>query len=139
MYLSTAIILATKAHDRQVDKLGQPYILHSLRVMQAMETEEERIVAVLHDVVEDTPLTIDDLYSYSLPQHLGAAIDALTRREGEPYLPDYITRVAANPLARKVKLADLADNLSPSRFVPGSEAASRSRRYWKALAMLEVH
>lgn len=136
--LNEAIVVATWAHVTQVDKAGQPYILHPLRVMLSMDTDEERMVAALHDVVEDTDVTLAKLRQAGFAEDVTSAVDALTRRDGEPYMPDYIDRVAANPLARKVKLADLADNLSPSRALPGSEAVRLYRRYRAAQARLEV-
>ena len=112
--LTEAIELAAQAHAGQTDKAGQPYILHPLRVMLAMETEDERVAAVLHDVVEDSQLVGhgDILALFGADIH--EAVFALTRQEGEPY-PDFLQRCKANPIARRVKLADIADNLSPAR------------------------
>jgi (p)ppGpp synthase/HD superfamily hydrolase len=138
MTLNEAIALAAKAHEGQVDKLGQPYILHPLRVMQAMETDDERIVAVLHDVVEDTHISLATLRELGLPDGLLAAVDAITRVVGEPYMPDYIERIAGNPIARKVKLADLADNLSVTRSPQDANAPTRRARYRKARSILEA-
>ncbi|MCV9961436.1 HD domain-containing protein [Pararhizobium sp. BT-229] len=137
MNLDLAIKLATEAHAGQVDKAGQPYILHPLRVMQAMKTDDERIVAVLHDVIEDTAWTCDDLYwQHGFSPDVVAAIGALTRRSGEEYF-DFIRRAAANPLARAVKIADIRDNLDPTRRLPDDpNAIERAEKYRQALAML---
>jgi len=127
--LEDAIILAAHAHRGQVDKGGQPYILHVLRVMLRQEDETARLVAVLHDVLEDTSLTLADLRNAGYSEQVCAAVDCLTRRKGETY-ETMIERVATNPLARQVKLADLADNLDPKRQVPAdSAAAHRQARY----------
>jgi (p)ppGpp synthase/HD superfamily hydrolase len=112
--LDDAITLAVKVHAGQTDLAGQPYILHPLRVMLAMETEEERVVAVLHDVLEDGPHW-ELLFDASFPEHLLDAIKILTRTPHEPY-QDYIRRVAEHSLARKVKIADLEDNMDLSRM-----------------------
>lgn len=138
MDLNKAIDIANHAHAGQFDKGGKPYILHPLRVMMAMDGDDERIVAVLHDVVEDSCWLLEALIEQGLRPDLAEAVDALTHRDGEPYMASYIERVAANPLARKVKLADLADNLSPSRALPGSEAASWGRRHRAAQERLEA-
>lgn len=114
--LDTAIKLAVTAHAGQVDKAGEPYILHPLRVMLAMETEEERIVAVLHDVLEDGPPSAAfAIANVGFSSNVVAALDAITCEPGEPYR-DYIERCASDPIAKKVKLADLADNTNPERL-----------------------
>ena len=130
--LEDAIALAAHAHRGQVDKGGQPYILHVLRVMLRQAEETARIVAVLHDVLEDTPLTLAGLRAAGYSEQVCAAVDCLTRRAGETY-EEMIERVATNPLARHVKLADLADNLDPNRQVPADSAsAERHARYLAA-------
>ena len=111
--LSRALIIAAQAHDGQLDKAGQPYILHPLRVMLAQTDETARIVGLLHDVVEDSSITLSDLAAdFSSP--IVAAIDALSRRDGEAY-DRYIDRVLTNRLARMIKRADLLDNLNRAR------------------------
>lgn len=140
MNLDTAIKLATDAHAGQVDKAGEPYILHPLRVMLAMKTEDERIVAVLHDVVEDTAWTCDDLYwQHGFKSEVVMAVAALTRGKEEDYF-DFIRRLAPNPIARAMKIADIRDNLDPSRGLPSDPKANeRVEKYQRALSMLEVH
>lgn len=113
--IEDAIVLATQSHRGQVDKAGAPYILHPLRVMLRLKGEADRIAAVLHDVIEDTRITEEFLREQGYREEVLRALDALTRREGESYA-DFIERVAGNPLARRVKLADLADNLDASRL-----------------------
>ncbi|MGG1266408.1 HD domain-containing protein [Brevibacillus laterosporus] len=90
--LEKAIVIATKAHAGQVDKGGNPYILHPLRVMLKMGTEEEMIVAVLHDVIEDTKVNVDDLKRAGFTESVIDAVIALTRQDGERYM-DFIERM----------------------------------------------
>lgn len=134
--LERAIALAAEAHAGQTDKVGEAYILHPLRVMLAVLEPEERIVAVLHDVVEDTSWTLAQLRAEGFSEKIVAAVDALTRREGEEYF-DFVLRAGANPVARPVKLADLRDNLDQSRIAnPSQQDQTRSEKYRKALALL---
>ncbi len=137
--LEDAIILAAGAHRGQVDKAGEPYILHPLRVMRRLGDEAGRIAAVLHDVLEDTAITLGDLRHAGYGEEVLQALEALTRREGEEYA-DFIERAARNSLARRVKLADLADNLDAARL-PEITERSRERlvRYsaaWERLSSL---
>src|SRR5688572_27030190 len=134
--LEDAIALAVEAHRGQKDKSGEPYILHPLRVMFSCETEVERIVAVLHDVVEDTGRTFDDLRKLGFSEEVLTALDCVTKREGEDY-EQFIERAAANSVARKVKLADLKDNMDLRRL-PAMEQQDmdRLRKYvtaWRRL------
>ena len=113
--LEKAITLATAVHIGQKDKLGEPYILHPLRVMAAFEDESARVTAVLHDVCEDSP-NIDPLaIAKTFGAHIGVALNYLTRRDGEEY-QDYIQRCAGDPLAKRVKIEDLKDNLGYCRI-----------------------
>jgi len=137
--LNDAIVLAAYSHNGQKDKSGEPYILHCLRVMLAFQDDKHRIVAVLHDVVEDTHITFERLQRvehYSKP--ILAALEAITRREGERYF-EYIRRCGENPIARAVKIADLRDNTSPIRAknLPAGEYKGLLKRYEKALSLLE--
>jgi (p)ppGpp synthase/HD superfamily hydrolase len=113
--LGEAIALAAQAHLGVMDKSGQPYILHPLRVMFRCETDIERIVAVLHDVVEDTGRTFDDLRKLGYSEEVIAALDCVTKHEGENY-EDFVRRAAANPIARNVKIADIEDNMDMRRL-----------------------
>lgn len=110
-----ALELVTKAHAGQTDKIGQPYIGHPLAVAERVQSESARVVALLHDVVEDTPLTLSDLTAAGFAPEVVDAVDAMTKREGEQY-DAYLARVAACPLAKEVKLADLAHNTDPARL-----------------------
>ena len=135
--LERAIEIAAKAHAGQVDKAGQPYVLHPLRMMLAVTTPEARLAAVLHDVVEDTAVTLDELRAEGFPASVLEAVDALTKREGEDY-EAFIRRVAPNPIAREVKLADLRDNSDLSRIAePTERDRERIRKYQRAIAYLE--
>lgn len=113
--LERAIEIAAAAHGGQVDKGGEPYILHPLRVMFRMQTAEERITAVLHDVVEDSVWTLDRLREEGFSCAVVDALEALTKRLGEDRL-SAAHRAAANRLARIVKLADNAENTDPTRL-----------------------
>ena len=99
-----------------MDKQGLPYILHPLRVMEGVEGLEAKIVAVLHDVVEDTSVTFDDLAQVGFSNEFLASVRCVTHSEGETYA-EYVVRCKANPVGRRVKLADLADNTRLSRTV----------------------
>lgn len=127
--LERAIEIAARSHAGQVDKAGQPYILHPLRLMLAVTAPEERIAAVLHDVVEDTPVTLDDLAAAGFSQDVLTAVAALTKLEGESRIAA-AQRAAQNPIARVVKLADVADNMDLSRIsVPTEKDFVRLREY----------
>ena len=115
--LEIAIEMAVKAHAGMLDKSGQPYILHPLRVMMAQTSIPARIAAVLHDVIEDTEVTIDQLRQAGLPEDSLTAIALLTHQANEPY-EQYIDNLKENPIARAVKLADLRDNMDVLRL-PG--------------------
>ncbi|MBX3179567.1 MAG: HD domain-containing protein [Candidatus Hydrogenedentes bacterium] len=130
--LERALVIAAEAHAGMTDKGGAPYILHPLRLMHQMTTADERIVALLHDVVEDSPWTLEALRAEGFSENVVAAVDGLTRREGEPY-EDFIARGAANPLARRVKLADIEDNLDLRRLGELEEKdLARLQRYQRA-------
>jgi (p)ppGpp synthase/HD superfamily hydrolase len=118
--LERAIELAARAHAGQVDKAGQPYILHPLRLMLAVRGTHERMAAVLHDIVEDTDVTFDDLVREGFPAEVVDAVRALTKHTGEKRLAA-AHRAAANPIARAVKLADVADNMDLGRIATPTE------------------
>ena len=113
--LGKAVRIAAVAHENQVDKAGGAYILHPLRLMARAQTDDERIVALLHDVVEDSDWTLEALAGEGFPPHLVNAIDCLTSRKGEGY-DDFITRVLTSPLAVRVKLLDIEDNMDVTRL-----------------------
>ena len=114
--IERALQIAAKAHEGQRDKEGLPYILHPVRVMMAVEGEEAQIVAVLHDVIEDTSVTADDLREAGFSETLIAAVVCVTHGKDEPYA-DYVVRCNGNETARRVKLADLQDNSRPDRAI----------------------
>lgn len=127
--LERAIAIAAKAHAGQTDKAGQPYILHPLRVMLRMSGELERIVAGLHDVVEDTHVPIDQLKIEGFSPIVLDAVRALTKLPGETRL-QAARRAAADPLARAVKLADNAENMDLSRIAnPTEKDFARIKEY----------
>jgi (p)ppGpp synthase/HD superfamily hydrolase len=134
--LEDAIIVAAQAHRGQQDKAGRPYILHPLAVMLKMETADERIAAVLHDVVEDSATTLDDLRRQGYSERVLTALDHVTRRAGEDY-DAFVRRAADDPLARVVKLGDLDDNLDVTRLGEITERdRERLARYERAVAYI---
>lgn len=131
--LNKAIEIAAKAHDGQVDKGGNPYILHPLRVMMNCQSESAKICAVLHDVIEDTNTTLDDLKKQGFSDEIITVLDCLTKREGELY-NDFISRVLQNEIACQVKLADLIDNIDLTRIQnPSKEDEARIQKYKLAI------
>ena len=135
--LSKAIILAFKAHEGQVDKSGMPYVNHVMRVMTAGRTENEKIVGVLHDVVEDTHWTFDELLAEGFPSHIVDALRCVTKlSDDEPY-DEIIERVKTNPLAVAVKINDLTDNMDVRRYKELTEwDIKRLRKYLSAYQVL---
>jgi (p)ppGpp synthase/HD superfamily hydrolase len=136
--LEDAIIFATEAHRGQKDRADEPYIMHPARVMAQLKGDDLQMIAILHDVIEDTDITLADLRAAGYPEHVVAAIDALSKRKesGETY-PQYIQRVKRNPLAVQVKIADLRDNADLGRL-PKVEAHDLKRldRYNRAMQYL---
>jgi len=114
--IEKALQIASQAHEGQKDKEGLPYILHPLRVMSRVEGEEAQIVAILHDVVEDTKVTLDDLGRAGFSEPVLTAVQCVTHRKDEPYA-DYVVGCKNNPIARQVKLGDLADNCRLDRTI----------------------
>lgn len=136
MQLDKAIQIAVLAHAGQIDRAGQPYILHPLRVMLAASSHDERIVAILHDVVEDSDWSIERLRAEGLTEVQAHALDAVTKREGEDY-PQFIERGASDPLGRAVKILDLRDNSDRTRIEdPSPKHLARFEKYRQALAQL---
>ena len=138
MTLERAIAIAAEAHAGQKDRAGAPYILHPIRLMIQMDSEDAMMAAVLHDVVENSTWTLDDLRKEGFSNEVLNAVDSLTHRdkEGENYW-DYIQRAKSDPIAIKVKLADLEDNLNPDRLNAVTEKdEKRFDRYRKAQKML---
>ena len=136
MTLEKAIEIALSAHNNQVDKDGRPYILHPLRVMLKMDTEVEQIAAVLHDVLEDSDLSSFSLRERGASQEILTVLDHLTHRKNESY-EEFILRVRQNPIAKKIKLADLWDGMDLRRLPEATEEDfARYRKYEKAYKLL---
>lgn len=131
--LDRAIELAIQAHAGQFDKAGEPYILHPLRVMLAQDGEVARIVGVLHDAVEDSDLTLEDLEHEGFAPEVIVAVDSVTRRGDESY-SSFIERAGRDPIGRLVKIADLRDNLRG----PVDASPSRREKYLAALRTLKA-
>lgn len=128
--LDTAIEIAAHFHKGQRDKNNEIYLFHPIRIMMPMETYEEKMVAILHDVIEDTECTLEILQEKLGNLNVVEAMDAITRRNGEEYFT-YIERVSKNPIARKIKIWDLRDNLSRR-----GASLELQERYKKALGVL---
>lgn len=137
--IENADLLARTAHRGQVDKAGNPYIDHPRAVAEALREHGDHAVmaGLLHDVVEDTHITLDDLRELGYPDDVVAAVDSVTRRPNETYM-DMVRRAAADPLGRLVKLADNAHNSSPERLaaLEPEVAAGLAKRYARARATL---
>ena len=132
--LQDAIVIATGAHRGQVDKQGQQYILHPMVVMDMVDGYEEKIVAVLHDVVEDTVLTVEDI-RLMFGDTIGDAIEAITHLPNESN-DTYHQRCKANALARVVKLADMEHNLSRLEGLPEKDVERMTAKWTKGLEIL---
>ena len=132
-----AMKLAYRAHHGQVDKSGVPYIFHPIHLAEQMDDEYSTCVALLHDVVEDTDVTLEQLAAI-FPQEVIDAVALMTHSKDEPY-PEYVARVATNPISRKVKLADLRHNSDHTRMPEADPAklAYFQEKYRKAFEILE--
>lgn len=137
--LNKAIEIAVRAHQGQLDKCGEPYILHPLRLMLSRENELERICAVLHDVIEDSDITFNDLRNEGFSEEVLLILDCLTKREGEDY-EDFITRVLKNETACQIKLADINDNTDLNRIKCCTDKdRGRLEKYKKAKEQITHH
>lgn len=137
--LNKALRTAISAHEEQPDKAGKPYILHPLRVMLQFDDVNSQIAALLHDVVEDSSITFEDLEKDGYPTEVLAALHCLTKTKGEDY-DEFISRVLTNPLACRVKLADLLDNSDLNRLTTvGPEDLDRVAKYARALTRIRQH
>lgn len=136
--IDRALQIALQAHTGQVDRAGAAYILHPLRIMNQMESEEERLVAILHDVIEDSSLTLVDLRAAGFPAAIVDAVDLLTHREDDSY-EDYVRKIKGNALARRVKIGDLHDNMRLDRLpAPDQKDLERLGKYKRALEILHA-
>lgn len=136
--LERAITVATAAHEGQTDKAGATYICHPLRVMARMESEIDRVVAVLHDVVEDSEFTLDDIQS-EFDIEIRNTVEVLSKRdhEREGYMA-FIERAATNPIATRVKLANLEDNMDLTRLDDADDSViEKQREYHEAWMRLQ--
>jgi (p)ppGpp synthase/HD superfamily hydrolase len=113
--IEQSLKIALEAHAGQKDKAGWPYVLHPIRMMLKMDSEIGMAAALLHDVLEDSNFTAETLREEGIPPEVVEAVLCLTRQENEPY-EDFIERAAKNPIARKVKKADLEDNIDLLRL-----------------------
>jgi (p)ppGpp synthase/HD superfamily hydrolase len=138
--IEKAIAMALKAHKGQVDKAGFPYILHPLRVASHfIGSEELYVAAVLHDVVEDSPITIADIEK-AFNHYIARIVESLTRIDREPYLTGFIPRCKLNQESSVIKRADIEDNLDPRRILaPTKENLARVKKYYKALEILRAY
>ncbi len=133
-----AMKVCFEAHKEQVDKSGLPYVFHPFHLAEQMLTEETTIVALLHDVVEDTPYTIRDLRDMGFQESVLEAIALMTHNDETPYL-EYVARMKHNPIARAVKLADLRHNSDLSRLdIVDEYAIIRVEKYKAAIRLLEA-
>ena len=136
--IDIALAIAKKAHAGQVDKAGVDYIQHPLYVASQVKTEQEKAVALLHDVLEDSDITAADLLAYGLSNEVVAAVQTLTKKKGQSY-QDYLEKVKSNNLARVVKLADLKHNSDLSRLKSVSDTdRERVKKYKNAIRYLST-
>ena len=132
-----ALKLCFEAHKEQVDKSGMPYVFHPFHLAEQMETEETIIVALLHDIIEDTEYTIEDLIKEGFDKTVVDAVALMTHADGVDYM-QYIAAIKQNPIAKAVKLADLRHNSNISRLdVIDEKAYERRKKYLEALEFLE--
>ena len=137
--LERAIEIAVEAHKGQIDKGGSPYILHPLRVMMSVDGELEKIVAVLHDVVEDSDWTFEALVAEGFSIEVIEALKSVTKNSDNEDYDSFIQRAMQNPIGRKVKIADLRDNLDVTRIAElGDKDLQRINKYKKALKILSA-
>ena len=133
-----AMKLCFEAHKQQQDKSGMPYVFHPFHLAEQMEDEDTVVVALLHDVMEDTPYTLTDLRNMGYPDVVLDALALMTHDPAVPYM-DYVRKIKNNPIARKVKLADLRHNSDLSRLdVVDEKGLARVEKYKQAIAILEA-
>lgn len=138
MFQELALQIAKEAHAGQVDKAGKDYILHPITVASYMDTDVEKTIAYLHDVLEDTSVTVDELRNHFSNEIVDTVI-TLTHRKDESYF-EYISRVSTSKLAKKIKVADLLHNLDITRIKePTKQDYQRLEKYKKAILYLAIH
>lgn len=132
-----ALKLCFEAHKNQFDKSGMPYVFHPFHLAEQMNDEETTVVALLHDVIEDTEMTLEDLRKHGFSECTLTAISLMTHNSSVPYM-EYVAEIKKNPIARTVKLADLYHNSDLSRLALITERDEiRAEKYRKAIALLE--
>ena len=132
-----ALKLCFEAHKDQTDKSGMPYVFHPFHLAEQMETEETTVVALLHDVAEDTDYTLEDLKNMGFGEAVTDALALLTHDDAVEYM-DYVRAIKGNPIAKAVKLADLRHNSDISRLdVVDEKALARREKYRQAMTLLE--
>ena len=135
--LEKAALICVSKHQGQRDKMGCAYFQHPMRVAIRCATDDEKIVALLHDTIEDTDLTPEHLLSDGFPRYIVDAILSVTKRDGESY-EEFVARAKENPIGRFVKIHDLEDNLDVMRLNEISpDMAARFTKYLKALSFLK--
>ena len=132
-----ALALCFEAHKDQKDKSGLPYVFHPFHLAEQMEDEDTTIVALLHDVIEDTEYTIEDLQKAGFTQNVISAIALMTHDPQMPYM-EYVRAIKSNPIARAVKLADLRHNSDMTRLdIITQRDEDRAQKYLDAIVILE--
>lgn len=132
-----ALLLSFNAHKDQVDKSGMPYVYHPFHLAEQMDTEEKVTVALLHDVVEDTDYTLEDIAAMGFPQSVTDALTLMTHDKAVQYM-DYVAMIKTNPIAKAVKLADLRHNSGITRLdIVDEKTIYRVKKYYEAIALLE--
>jgi len=132
-----ALSLCFEAHKNQKDKSGLPYVFHPFHLAEQMEDEETTVVALLHDVIEDTEYTIEDLQKAGFSQSVISAIALMTHDPQVPYM-EYVRAIKSNPIARAVKLADLRHNSDMTRLdIITQRDEERAQKYLDAIVVLE--
>lgn len=131
-----ALVICFNAHKNQTDKSGMPYVFHPFHLAEQMDDEASVCAALLHDVAEDTPITLDELRAEGFPDEVMNALGLLTHDDFVPYM-DYVRRIKTDPVARKVKLADLRHNSDLRRLdIVDDKALERVEKYRRAIAIL---
>ena len=131
-----AMKLCFRAHRDQTDKCGVPYVFHPIHLAEQMQDEDTTVVALLHDIVEDTDTTIDDLAAMGFNARVIAAIELMTHDDAVPYM-EYVAKIKENPIARAVKLADLMHNSDLTRLDAVDDCArERVQKYARAIQLL---
>ena len=135
--LDKAVLICVTKHQGQRDKMGCAYFQHPMRVAMRCATDDEKIVALLHDTIEDTDVTPEYLLGEGFPQYIVDAVLSITKKDGESY-EDFVIRAKENPIGRVVKIHDLEDNLNVMRLDEVSpNMAARFTKYLKAIRTLK--